>query len=155
MGGGGGGACPPCPSLNPPLSIIKLTTLIYLYLALSFDGTTQEYLLLSLITHSKNPTLLLYLLINCMCARSAPQMPSPKDELCFLHSPVIGVCIHWLNVDPQKNICSCVSNSVSRFMVKQFADQWGKSLLTSIILLITSNSKCFIAQYFVRSCSFW
>ena len=41
---------------------------------LSFKGTTHAYLLKISTTHNKNLTPLLYLLINCISARSAPQI---------------------------------------------------------------------------------
>ena len=46
----------------------------------SFKGTAQEYLLKISITHNKNLHPLLNLLINCISAKSAPQILSLNVE---------------------------------------------------------------------------
>ena len=51
---------------------------------LSFKGTTQAYLLKISITHNKNLNPLLDLLINCISAKSAPQILSLNVECTFL-----------------------------------------------------------------------
>ena len=51
---------------------------------LSFKGTTQAYLLKISITHNKNLIPLLYLLNNCISAKSAPQILSLNVEYTFL-----------------------------------------------------------------------
>ena len=60
----------------------------------SSRGTTHEYLLKILITHNKNQISLLYLLINYISARSAPQILSVRDEhiLRFLNFLIISLC---------------------------------------------------------------
>ena len=50
---------------------------------LSFKETTQAYLLKISITHNKNLTTLLNLLINCISAKSAPQILSLNAECTF------------------------------------------------------------------------
>ena len=50
---------------------------------LSFKGTTQAYLLKISITHNKNVNPLLNLLINCISAKSAPQILSLNVEYTF------------------------------------------------------------------------
>ena len=49
---------------------------------LSFKGTTQACLLKISITHNKNLIPLLYLLNNCVCAKSAPQI-LPLNAACI------------------------------------------------------------------------
>ena len=51
---------------------------------LSFNGTTQAYLLKISITHNKNLNPLLNLLNNCISAKSTPQILSLNDEYIFL-----------------------------------------------------------------------
>ena len=51
---------------------------------LSFKGTTQAYLLKISITHNKNLIPLLYLLHNCISAKSAPQILPLNVECTFL-----------------------------------------------------------------------
>ena len=51
---------------------------------LSFKGTTQAYLLKIPITHNKNLIHLLYLLNNCISAKSGPQILSLNAEYTFL-----------------------------------------------------------------------
>ena len=57
------------------------------------------------ITHSKNLTPLLYLLINYMSARLAPQMLSRKDEhvLCLLNFLVMGL---------RNSLANCISSEI-------------------------------------------
>ena len=50
---------------------------------LSFNGTTQAYLLKISITHNKNLIPLLYLLNNCISAKSAPQILSLNAACIF------------------------------------------------------------------------
>ena len=47
---------------------------------LSFKGMTHAYLLKISITHNQNQNSLLTLLVNCIRARSGPQILSVKDE---------------------------------------------------------------------------
>ena len=47
-------------------------------------GVTHAYLLQKSVTHNKNWNCLLYLLINCISARLAPQILSKKRECTFL-----------------------------------------------------------------------
>ena len=47
---------------------------------LSFKGAAQAYSFKMSMTHNKNQNFLLYLLINCISARSAHQILSLKDE---------------------------------------------------------------------------
>ena len=56
---------------------------------LSFKGTTQAYLLKISITHHKNLIPLLYLLNNCIFAKSAPQILSLNAACTFLFSNFI------------------------------------------------------------------
>ena len=49
-----------------------------------FKGTTQAYLLKISITYNKNLNPLLNLLINCISAKSAPQILSLDVEYTFL-----------------------------------------------------------------------
>ena len=60
---------------------------------LSFKGITQAYLLKISITHNKKQITLLDLLINCISARSSPQILSLKDEctLRFSYFLIIGL----------------------------------------------------------------
>ena len=51
---------------------------------LSFKGITQSYLLKTSITHNKNINPLLNLLINCVSAKSTPQILSLNEEYTFL-----------------------------------------------------------------------
>ena len=51
---------------------------------LSFKGTTQAYLPKISITHNKDLIPLLYLLNNCMSAKSTPQILSLNAEYTFL-----------------------------------------------------------------------
>ena len=55
-----------------------------LHLFLPFKGTTQAYLLKMSITHSENLTPLLNLLINCISAKSAPEILSLNAACTFL-----------------------------------------------------------------------
>ena len=50
---------------------------------LCFKGATQAYLLKILITHNKNLISLLYLLNNCISAKSAPQILSINAACTF------------------------------------------------------------------------
>ena len=47
---------------------------------LSFKGTTHAYLLKRSMTHDKNLIPLLYLLINCISAKSTPQIMYLSEE---------------------------------------------------------------------------
>ena len=60
----------------------------------SFKGTTHAYLLELSITHNKKQIPLLNLLINCISARSAPQLLSIEGEYTFRFSNflIIGFC---------------------------------------------------------------
>ena len=60
---------------------------------LSFKGTTQAYLLKISITHNKNLIPLLYLLNNCVSAKSASQILSlnVKYTLLFPNFLIIGL----------------------------------------------------------------
>ena len=51
---------------------------------LLFKGATHAYLLKISITHNKKRIPLLNLLINCISARSEPQILSIKDECTFV-----------------------------------------------------------------------
>ena len=53
---------------------------------LSFKGTTHAYLLKISITHNKNLIPLLYLLNNCISAKSTPQILSINAACTFLFS---------------------------------------------------------------------
>ena len=53
---------------------------------LSFKGTTQAHLLKISIAHNKNLIPLLYLLNNCIAARSAAQILSLNADYTFLFS---------------------------------------------------------------------
>ena len=59
-----------------------------------FKGITQAYLLWLSITHNKNLNPVLDLLINCISAKSAPQILSIKGDCTFLSLNVliIGLC---------------------------------------------------------------
>ena len=61
---------------------------------LSFKGITQAYLPKISITHDKNLIPLLNLLINCMSAKSGPQILALNDEytFLFLNFLIIGLC---------------------------------------------------------------
>ena len=54
------------------------------YTFLSFKGTTHAYLLKTSMTHNKNVVPLLNLLINCISAKSTPQILSLNKEQTFL-----------------------------------------------------------------------
>ena len=45
-------------------------------------------------THNKNQNPLLYLFVNCISARSGPQVLSLKDEytFCFSNFLIVGLC---------------------------------------------------------------
>ena len=58
---------------------------------LFFEGITHAYLLKILITHNKKRILLLNVLINCISAKSAPQIWSIKNECSFF--------LHFLIID--------------------------------------------------------
>ena len=69
--------------LDSPKFLWKITLLLVIPF-LSFKGTTHAYLLKISRTHSnRNP--LLYLLVNCIWARSASQPLSLKDEYTFVN----------------------------------------------------------------------
>ena len=56
----------------------------WLHFFLSFKGTIQAYLLKISITHNKNLTSLLFLLINRISAKSSPQILSLNAACTFL-----------------------------------------------------------------------
>ena len=60
---------------------------------LSFKGTTHAYLMNKSITHKRYLIPLLYLLINCISAKSTPLILSLKEEytLLFLNFLIIGL----------------------------------------------------------------
>ena len=60
----------------------------------SFKGITHAYLLQMPVTHNKDLNPLLNLRINCISARSAPQILSMKHECSFLFSNflITGLC---------------------------------------------------------------
>ena len=64
-----------CFKLESALVIVK--PFIY------FKGTTHAYLLKISLTYNKTRILLLNLLLNCILARSTPQILSVKDECTF------------------------------------------------------------------------
>ena len=68
--------------------------LVIVLLFLSFIGITHAYLLKISITHNKKWISLLHLLINCISARSAPQILSIKGESVFIfwNFLIIGLC---------------------------------------------------------------
>ena len=68
---------------------------------LSFEGITQDYMLQISITHNKNLNPLLNLLINCICAKSAPQIFSIKNKCTFL-------LLNFLIID----LCNSLANSL-------------------------------------------
>ena len=45
-----------------------------------------------------------------------------------------------------------MSSDASIYFINVFVNYWCSSTLISIILLITSNLKCFVMKYFVRIC---
>ena len=53
---------------------------IFVIASLRFKGITQQYLIKISITHNKDLSLLLNLLINCISGRSEPQILSLKDD---------------------------------------------------------------------------
>ena len=61
---------------------------------ISFKGTTHAYLLKISITYNKKRILLLNVLLNCILARSTPQILSIKDEcnFRFQNFVIIGLC---------------------------------------------------------------
>ena len=65
---------------------------------LSYKGITQAYLLY--IANNEKQTLLLKLFINCISARSVPQIMSQKDECTFWFSNflIIGLCKPSANI---------------------------------------------------------
>ena len=82
-------------------------------------------------THNKNLIPLSYLLINCIFARSAPQILSLKNEctLCFSDCPIIGLCdssaycwvdiISLLIAPPKvltKDLYVCVADIFSKYL---------------------------------------
>ena len=50
-------------------------------------------------THNKNQNPLLYLFVNCISARSGPQVLSLKDEytFCFSNFLIVGLCYSSAN----------------------------------------------------------
>ena len=66
---------------------------------LSFKGITHAYLLKLSITHNKDRIPRLNLLLNCLPARSAPQILSIKDECTFLllNFLINGLCNYSAN----------------------------------------------------------
>ena len=68
------------------LSRIFLKALVIVIPILSFKGITHVYLLSISITHNKNliPFIKPTLFINCVSAKSAPQILSIKGECTFL-----------------------------------------------------------------------
>ena len=83
--------------------------------------TSHEYLLQISITHSKNLSSILYLLINCMSARSVYQILAlEKKYFAFLKSSTDGLVLfisHLLIF--RSSLCSCVSRSAFRFFVEK------------------------------------
>ena len=128
-----------------------MKSLVIVILFLSFKGITISYLLKIPVTHMTTINPLLNLLINCISSRSAPQILSIKDGCTFLSWKFIII-----------GLCNSSSNSLFEIFLfsiplqggfYQKIDHWSKSTLIFIMFQIFSNSKCFITQYFIRSCS--
>ena len=95
----------------------------------------------------------LNLLISCISASSAPQILSLKYECTFLfwNFLIIDLCNSLANSLLEIFSVSTVPPKV--YFIRKFIDHWSKSTLIFIIFRIFSNIKCFIRQYFIRSCS--
>ena len=119
----------------------------------SFKETTQAYFLKILIKHKKNLIPLLNLHINCILAKSAPQILSlnPEQTILFLIFLIIGLCKS--SVDCKFCLISLLaipipdtdlSGSEPTFYQKIRSYRSKPSLIT-IIFRIFSNIKCFIS----------
>ena len=94
------------------------------------------------------------LLINCISGRLAPHILSIKNEctFVFLKFLMIGLCNSPVN--SLLEIFSFLTGPPEVFLTKKNINYWNKSMLISIMITIFSKIKCFITQYFIRSCSF-
>ena len=118
------------------------------------------------ITHNKNLNPLLNLLINCILARSAPQILFMKSECNFLFSNILIIGLFnsyancWFDI-------LIFNATTSKFRITKFSDcapvaevfyqKIYKALKQVHVdvhhILGFGNIKCFITQYFIRSCS--
>ena len=136
---------------------------------LSFKDITHAYLPKISITHNKKRIPLLNLLINWISAKSAPQILSIKSECTFPFSNFPVIDLRYSSANSLFVIYSFLASDLFRvarvsdrasvalppevFFIKTFVHHWSKSTLIITIFLIFSNIKCFIRQYFNRSCS--
>ena len=82
-----------------------------------------------------------------------PQILSMKVEctFLFLNFLIFGLC-HSSGLSLLE-IFSFLTVPPEFFFFKKFINHWSKYTLISIIFRIFSNTKCFITQCFIRSCS--
>ena len=126
--------------------------LVILIPTLFFEGTTHVYLLKKSIIHNKNWKPLLNVIINCISARSVPEILPIKDEcaLLFLNYLIIGFCnssaTSWTTKSEERWFGNyfTLNNTTWSNSIEKFVNHWSKSTLISTIIWIFSNSKCFI-----------
>ena len=101
-----------------PFEIIFWNPLTMLITLLSFKGTTHAYLLNKSIAHNKHLILLLYLLNDCISAKSTPPILSLKDEWTFLPLNLLIICYYLPMKFVSKLMIWLYSNTTStRFFI--------------------------------------
>ena len=126
--------------------------LVVVILSLSFKGRTHAYMLQISVTDNKNLNLLWNLLINCISARSAPQILSIKGHFTFLLINLLITVMHNSYANSLSDVVSfliadlfaSLATLPEVFFIKKFIDHWSKFTLIFIIFWIFSNIKCLI-----------